>query len=347
MEKYKKESPCFDDILLVPQYSEVSSRSDVDLSASIGQNGRSINMNTPVIAAPMDTVCEDVMAYSIRKLGGFGIIHRYMTISSQVEKISFIMKSDPVALGVAVGARGDFVDRAWQCVDAGATLVLVDTANGHSQYAIEAVSTLRRSLGKNVHIMSGNVSTYEGFLRLQDAGSDSIRVGIGGGSACTTRIVSGHGMPTLSSIIDIRDRQDYGDGASIVADGGIRNSGDAVKAFAAGADVVMLGNYLAGTHESPGKVYSEGDRHYKIFRGMASAEAQLDAIGKVSVAEGIETTIPYKGKLEDVISEFRGGLGSGLSYSGVNNLTDLYNNAMFINVSSSSLGESKPHAKHN
>jgi IMP dehydrogenase len=194
--------------------------------------------------------------------------------------------------------------------------------------------------------MAGNVSTYEGFMRLQDAGADSIRVGIGGGSVCTTRIVSGHGMPTLASILDVRSKIPYGEGASLVADGGIRNSGDAVKALAAGADAVMLGSYLAGTDESPGEVHVSGGKKYKIFRGMASAEAQLSAIGNVSVAEGVETTVSYKGTLEYVLEEFKGGLGSGLSYTGAHNLKELYEDSMFIKVSQASLSESRPHAQH-
>lgn len=346
MIRYSKEAPCFDDILMVPQYSEISSRKEVNLSGFIGSSVRSIVLSTPIIAAPMDTVCEADMAHSMRKLGGLGIIHRYMSIDTMREMVSFTMQTDPVALGVAVGAKGDYLERSYAAVSAGASLILIDTANGHSDYAIQAVKNVRRNVGNKIHIMAGNVSTYDGFARLRDAGADSIRVGIGGGSVCTTRIVSGHGMPTLASIIDIRNKVDYYDETSIVADGGIRNSGDAVKALAAGANVVMLGSYLAGTDESPGKIYSESGKQFKIFRGMASAEAQLDARGAVSVAEGVETTVDYKGSLENVIEEFRGGLGSGLSYSGVSNLKDLYDNALYINVSSASLGESRPHAAH-
>lgn len=345
MIEYSKKSLCFDDILMVPQYSEIVSRKEVSLSTSIGYGVKTIAMSTPIIAAPMDTVCEKEMAISLRKLGGFGIIHRYMTIEDQEAQCRWIMNNDPVAFGVAVGATGDYLQRAWRLINAGATLILIDTANGHSKFAIDAVKTLRKSIGSKFHIMAGNVATYDGFARLQDAGADSIRVGIGGGSVCTTRIVSGHGIPTLASILDVRERIPYGTGASIIADGGIRNSGDAVKALAAGADIVMLGSYLAGTDESPGKLHYDGNTHYKIFRGMASVEAQEDFSGKYSVAEGVETTIEYKGALYGVIDEFRGGLGSGLSYSGVNTLKDLYENSMYISVSSSSLNESRPHAK--
>lgn len=344
MKEYKGFSPCFDDILLVPQYSTVTSRKEVDISTGIGSSYRAIAMQVPIIAAPMDTVCDSKMAYAIRKLGGYGIIHRYMSIDSLREELTFIKSTDPVSLGVAVGAKGDYLERAFMAVSNGAHMILVDTANGHSEYAINAVKEVRRNVGNRVHIMAGNVSTYDGFARLQDAGADSIRVGIGGGSVCTTRIVSGHGMPTLASILDVRSRIPYGTGASIVADGGIRNSGDAVKALAAGADSVMLGSYLAGTDESPGEVYIDKGNKYKVFRGMASAEAQLSAVGSVSVAEGVETTVPYKGSLESVIEEFKGGIGSGLSYTGAHNLKELYEDSMFIEVTQASLGESRPHA---
>lgn len=342
---YSKFNPCFDDILLVPQHSDINSRHEVSLMSSIGRRNRSIVMQFPVIAAPMDTVCEKDMAYAMRDNGGLGIIHRYMSIEDQVLQVKEIMSENPVAVGIATGARDDFVTRAWRCIDEGACMVLVDTANGHSELAINAVKTLRRSLGNNIHIMAGNVATYDGFKRLEDAGADSIRVGIGGGAVCTTRLVSGHGIPTLTSIMDIRERIPYGEGASIVADGGVRNSGDAVKCFAAGADAVMLGSYLSGTDESPGHLHSEGDQKYKIFRGMASAEAQKDFSGRVSVSEGVETTVPYKGSVYKLIKEFKGGLGSGLSYSGAMTLDELYKNAMFVPVSPASLRESVPHAK--
>lgn len=342
---YSKFNPCFDDILLVPQHSDINSRHEVSLMSSIGRRNRSIVMQFPVIAAPMDTVCEKDMAYAMRDNGGLGIIHRYMSIEDQVLQVKEIMSENPVAVGIATGARDDFVTRAWRCIDEGACMVLVDTANGHSELAINAVKTLRRSLGNNIHIMAGNVATYDGFKRLEDAGADSIRVGIGGGAVCTTRLVSGHGIPTLTSIMDIREKISYGEGASIVADGGIRNSGDAVKCFAAGADAVMLGSYLSGTDESPGHLHSEGDQKYKIFRGMASAEAQKDFSGRVSVSEGVETTVPYKGSVYKLIKEFKGGLGSGLSYSGAMTLDELYKNAMFVPVSPASLRESVPHAK--
>ena len=344
MKEYKKgEQLCFDDILLVPQHSNVVSRKNVKLNTSIGNGGRNIGMRIPVIAAPMDTVCEYELAVSIRNSGGLGIIHRYNSIEERIRQVKMTKAHENIICGVAVGATGDYLSEAWKLASSGASVILVDTANGHSEYAIEAVRQLRRSLGSNIHIMAGNVSTYEGFARLQDAGADSIRVGIGGGSVCTTRIVSGHGMPTLASIMDIREKINYSDGASIIADGGIRNSGDAAKALAAGANAVMLGSLLAGTDESPGKLV---DGH-KEFRGMASKEAQQDGRGTVSVVEGVKTVVPYRGSVDNIMQEIAGGLGSALSYSGANNLKEFYEQSEFIKVTHSSLGESKPHAKRN
>lgn len=339
-----QEQISFDDILLVPQYSEIESRKSVNLSTSIGSGYSTVGLSVPVIAAPMDTVCEWNMAVAIRKSGGLGIIHRYMPIEERIKQVKYARAND-IICGVAVGAKGDFEGDAFSLYAAGASVILVDTANGHSKYAIDAVKSLRQQLGNAIHIMAGNVSTYEGFMRLNDAGADSIRVGIGGGSVCTTRIVSGHGMPTLSSIVDIREKLPYGQGAAIIADGGIRNSGDAAKALAAGANAVMLGSYLAGTDESPGEIIVDHDfNKVKEFRGMASKAAQEDGNGKASVVEGVSTTVPYKGHIKDIIEEFAGGLGSALSYTGVDNLKDFYENSMFIKSSYASTHESKPHA---
>jgi len=336
-----KEQLSFDDILLIPQHSNISSRKEVSLSTSLGKGRTSIGMSIPIIAAPMDTVCEYKMASTIRKAGGLGIIHRYMTIEEQVAEIK-MAKSLGGSAGGSVGARENFVDDAVSLAEAGALLILIDVANGHSQYAIKAVKELRKIFGVNIHIMAGNVATWDGFARLADAGADSIRVGIGGGSACTTRVVSAHGVPTLSSILDIREKVSYKDGPSLVADGGIRNSGDAAKALAAGAHAVMVGRILAGTEESPGDIDELGR---KTFRGMASREAQEDGRGVVSGVEGVSTTVPFVGSVNSIINDFNAGLRSALSYTGVDNLIDFHNESMYNRVTSTTLNETKPHAK--
>jgi len=338
MKEYSnKEHLSFDDILLIPQHSDVSSRKDVSLSTILSDG---LELDLPIIAAPMDTVCEENMALAMSKAGGLGVIHRYMPIEDQVRRVKMVSEVGEI-VGGSVGARGTFFEDAVQLVNAGASLILIDIANGHSHHAISAVSLLREVLGDDVHIMAGNVSTWDGFARLADAGANSIRVGIGGGSACTTRVVSGHGVPTLASILDIRSRVSYEDAPALIADGGIRNSGDAAKALAAGAHAVMVGRLLAGTTESPGEV----DNNYKIFRGMASREAQEAGRGVVSGVEGISTRVPFVGSVNNIINDLSAGLRSALSYTGVERLVDFHSESMYNRVTGNSLNETKPHAK--
>lgn len=331
---------CFDDILLVPQHSKVESRRNVDLSMNIGD--REI-LSLPVISSPMDTVTGYEMAAAMAKAGGLGIIPRFVSVDKQATEVTRA-KFSAFAVGAAVGSSGDFIERAQELYRRGASLILVDTANGHNQMTIDAVYKLRAEL-PDIHLMAGNVSTYAGWRDLSDAGADSVRVGIGGGSCCTTRIVSGHGIPTLASIMDIaksrrlREEQNR-PFARIIADGGIKSTGDMVKAFAAGADAVMLGSMLAGHDECPGGTDEQGR---KSFRGMASAAAQ-DAAGARSVVEGIATTVNSRGSVQHTLESIRGGLGSGCSYSGVNALRELRGNAFFVRVGTGSLAESNPHA---
>ena len=333
---------CFDDILMVPQYSEVVSRSCVDLKMPVGGYTW---LDFPIIASPMDTVCEKDMAIAIAESGGIGIIHRFISVKNQIRMVKQVNNYKNLGLPVGAALSTNFIEEhVNKLIKAGATMLLIDTANGHSKVAIDAVVRLKSLVGDSVHIMAGNVSTIEGFVALDAAGADSIRVGIGGGSMCTTRIVSGHGVPTLSSIINIREAKDkFNLSAGIIADGGIRSTGDMVKAFAAGADAVMLGSMLAGTDESPGDLYFQGDKKFKSFRGMASKEANKDK--DIAVAEGISTKIPYKGSVKNVIKDIKGGLGSGCSYSGVDFLHDLYKNSMYIRVSPLSVKESLPHGR--
>jgi len=342
MKKFKKNTAlCFDDILLVPQHSEVDSRRSVNLSMSLGNN---LSLSFPIIAAPMDTVCEIKMAIELDKVGGLGIIHRFMPIEDQISQIIFAVTEHGVKnIGGSIGAKGEYLEDALNLEAAGANVILVDTANGHSSYAIEAVKTLRATLKSTTHIMAGNVATAEGYRALSQAGADSVRVGIGGGGVCVTRLVSGHGVPLLSSVIECKKiKEKYSLDTAIIADGGIRNSGDMIKAFAGGADAVMIGSILAGTEESPGSTFINATGTYKTYRGMASSEANK---GKnIAVAEGVSTLIPFKGSVSGVLKDIQGGLGSGCSYTGVTKLSDIYENAMYVEVSQASLGESKPHA---
>jgi IMP dehydrogenase len=292
----------------------------------------------------MDTVTAAKMAHAMSDLGGFGIIHRYNTIADQVAMVNRVLDNDHLegneVIGVAIGASGDYLERATLSAKAGAKVICVDIAHGHHALMRHALKTLRNTLGNSVHIMAGNVATLEAFNDLSDWGADSIRVGIGGGSICSTRIQTGHGMPTLQSVIDCaRSDRDV----ALIADGGIRTSGDIVKALAAGADFVMLGSLLAGTEESPGDIiYNNGERQ-KVYRGMASKDAQMDWRGHTSSEEGVSSTVPYKGDLKDVLNSLEAGIRSGLSYTGALNMIDFHSKAKFIRQSAAGQRESFTH----
>lgn len=347
MKLYSKDlQPCFDDVLLVPQASDVSSRKDIDLTMSIGHDERKISLYLPIIAAPMDTVCESSMAMEIAHHGGIGIIHRYMNAAEQKHEVFSIAKKN-FSVGAAVGSscsNSSNLQQVESLIMAGAKIILVDTANGHNVYAIDTVREIRRAF-PSIHIMAGNVATWEGFLALSLAGADSVRVGIGGGAVCSTRIVTGHGVPTLASIMNIYENiERFELPTSIVADGGIRNSGDIIKSFAAGADAVMLGSLLAGHDQSPGSIKIKDGNKYKVFRGMASDQAQKDWRGQSSVVEGVSTDIKYRGDVSETLDNLRRGITSGCSYSGVHRLEDLQFASQYVFVSSQSVAESNPHA---
>lgn len=330
-----KLSLCFDDILLVPQYSEVVSRKNVDITMH--------GYHFPIVASPMDTVCEWEMAAAISDQGGIGIIHRYMSATERLVSIHAAVDATENKNGIGVALSSlecldtQFINDA---IELGCVWFCIDTANGHNNAAIRAVKHLR-SWYPNIKIMVGNISTPDGFAALSNAGADAIRVGIGGGATCSTRIVTGHGMPTLQSIIDCYNfKQNHNIKTLIIADGGLKTSGDIVKAFAAGADMAMLGSMLAGTDEAPGDIIDG----FKSFRGMASSDAQLDWKGEVSVVEGVSTKIKLKGPVKNIFEEIKNGIGSGCSYSGVDKLSKLAENAEYTMVSTSSLSESRPHA---
>jgi IMP dehydrogenase len=272
----------------------------------------------------MDTVTEDEMAFMMTAYGGLGIIHRYNTIKEQVSLVKKTKIRGSNNLGAAIGVTGDFLDRATALYDAGADLLCVDIAHGYHILMKKALAALRDIFGSDIHIMA-----------------DSIRVGVGGGSLCSTRIVSGHGIPSLQSVLDV-SRTTYE--TKIIADGGIRNTGDMVKALAMGADFIMVGSMLSGTDQTPGQIFTNmKGESYKVFRGMASFDAQKDWRGKSSTPEGISTTVPYRGSVEEILKDVRGGLSSGLSYSGARNLSELRSKATFVLQSNAAQLESSTH----
>jgi IMP dehydrogenase len=334
-------SVCFDDVLLVPQFSDIISRKEIDLISCLDSKHR---FRMPIISSPMDTVTGTQMARTMSDLGGLGIIHRYNTVTDQVAMVNRALESEypegNEVIGVAVGVSGDYLERASLAAKAGAKVICVDIAHGHHALMRHALKTLRNTLGNSVHIMAGNVATLEAFNDLSDWGADSIRVGIGGGSICSTRIQTGHGMPTLQSIIEC-SRSDRD--TALIADGGIRTSGDIVKALAAGADFVMLGSLLAGTEESPGDTIFDKGGQRKVYRGMASKDAQLEWRGHAASEEGVSSTVPYKGDVEDVLKTLEKGIRSGLSYTGAHNLVELRAKSKFIKQSSAGQRESFTH----
>jgi len=325
----KRATNSFDDVLLVPQYSDIKSRSEVDLARRLGTEEYSI----PIITSPMDTVTGVEMAEVFGELGGLAVTHRYCSTEKQVAMT-------PSSAAAAVGVTGDFMERIHRLNHSGVKTFCLDVAHGHHVLVERALKQIRDKYGADINIIAGNVATPKGYKSLSDWGADAVRVGIGGGSICSTRIQTGHGVPTFESVLTCS----YEDGAVIIADGGIKTAGDIVKALAAGADFVMLGSMLAGTDQSPGDVFKSNDgTKYKVYRGMASVEAQKDWRGEARSLEGISTTIPYRGCVKDIVNDLLQNIRSGLSYTGARNITQLQAKAEFIVQSAASQVESGTH----
>jgi len=268
--------------------------------------------------------------------GGLGIVHRYCSIPEQVGLVSY-----EGVRAAAVGVTGDYFERASALHGAGIRIFCLDVAHGDHVLMRNAIEKLKEEYGESVHLMAGNVASRDAYDRLSEWGADSIRVGIGGGSICSTRIQTGHGCPTFQSILDCTESEHD---TTIIADGGMRTSGDAVKALAAGADFVMLGSLLAGTAETPGELF-EGKRgkKYKVYRGMASKEAQKDWRGTHSSNEGVSTTVPYKGPVSEALDDLENGIRSGLSYSGSRTIYGMQFKALFVRQTGAGQVESSTH----
>jgi len=472
----------FDDVLLVPKFSDVKSRKDADTRTKFS---RRIQLSIPIVSANMDTVTESAMAIAMARLGGIGVIHRFLTVEEQVGEVLKVKRSegvvieDPMTLGpektvreawsiirereiggivivddrrrvlglltrrditleddlerkvrevmtpskdlitarkgvtldharrilhenkieklplvdakgnlaglitskdimkrrqfpsatkdakgrlrvaAAVGVKGDYLVRSRRLLDAGADALVVDIAHGHSVYAVQTVKKIKSEMG-DVEVIAGNVATAKGALDLIGAGADAVKVGVGSGSICVTRVVTGSGVPQLTAIMDsssgISD-----DEVPVIGDGGIRNPGDVTKALAAGASCVMIGSLFAGTEESPGPTILRDGVRYKLTRGMASLAATVDrrvretSIGgpgedelieeviEESVPEGVEGLIPYKGRVDEVVRQLVGGLRSGMSYSGAHSIAQLRKRAEFMRITSAGHKESLPH----
>ena len=326
----------FDDVLLVPRYSEVTSRKEIKMESKLQED---LKFSLPIISSPMDTVTEDDMVCAMHNYGGLGIIHRYNSIRDQALLVKLCEGCD---VGAAIGVSGDYLDRATALYDSGARILCVDIAHGHHILMKQALTELRNIFGNSVHLMAGNVATRAGYEDLAKWGASSVRVGIGGGSICSTRIQTGHGIPTFQSVLDCASSELAGE-VPIIADGGIKNSGDIVKALGAGADFVMVGSLLAGSIESPGDVFSEGGKAFKVYRGMASKDAQINWRGHTSSIEGVTSTVPFKGPVENILLELSTGMKSGLSYSGSTSIEQFQASCEFIQQTSAGAVESSTH----
>ena len=470
-----REGVTFDDVLLVPKYSKITSRSDTDLSTKLSKN---ISLNIPLISANMDTVTESSMAVTVAREGGIGIIHRFLTIQQQVNEVLKVKRSGSIIIenpytinseltiqdafyimnekqvsgllvtdsnskiigilterdvlfeptdstklvkelmtkdvvtaklgvdleqvkeilkhnrieklpivddnnhvkglitsqdisnlekypyaskdkkgrplvGSAVGVKGDFMERSEALINAGADVLVVDIAHGHSENAINTVKNIKKAF-PDCELIAGNVATASGTEDLIKAGVDAVKVGVGSGSICITRVITGSGVPQLTAVYDCaKVGNDHG--IPIISDGGTRNSGDATKALAAGASSIMVGSILGGTDESPGSTITKNGKRFKIYRGMASLAASMGRRSKETgtfeladdlndyVAEGVEAMVPYKGSVTEIITQITGGIRSGLSYCGASNIKQMQENAEFIKISRAGFAESQPH----
>lgn len=333
----------YGDVLLVPKRSPVDSRSNVDTSTKLTPN---VELGTPLVSAAMDTVTEAELATELSRTGGLGVLHRFLTPEEQSDEVRKVKAADE-RVGAAVGMDEDYVARAARSVEAGVDVLVVDVAHGHLEQTISAVEVLSDEF-PDADLVAGNVATPTGVEDLVAAGADCVKVGIGPGSHCTTRKVAGAGVPQLTAVDDcaaVAERLD----ATICADGGIRTSGDAVKALMAGADTVMLGSLFAGTREAPRAVVEVDGTRYKRSRGMATtaaAENREDKENNVRTDEGVEALTPYKGPVADVVTEFCAGIQSGLSYCGGRSIPEARQKAEFIRVAPSAKEREGYHADH-
>lgn len=333
----------FDDFMLVPGHSHVTSRKQPDTSSQVG----SVRLQIPVISAPMNTVTEDEMSVAMAEIGADGVLHRYLTIDQQADifrKINGVRKP-----WVAVGATGDYLQRARTLYKKGARRFCIDVANGHSEICCKAARMLSEEF-PDADLMAGNVCTYEGARMLALSGANVIRVGIGPGSMCTTRLVTGHGVPQLSALEScVRVKEDIAGNIAIVADGGIRTAGDIVKAMAIGADAVMVGGLLAGTSQSPGDTMRDEDGNlYKMYHGMASEEGRKNWFDKEATAfvpEGSSTRVAFKGCAKRIVETLAGGLRVGMSFTDAKTLEELREKAVWVRVTENGRVEGTPNRR--
>lgn len=331
----------YDDVLIVPSKSDLRSRREPDLSSYLT---KAIKLELPFVSSNMDTITESKMAIAMSKQGGIGILHRFLSIEDQIKQVHKMKEAGLTYISTSIGVNLDYKDRVKKVIEAGANLITVDIAHGHSIAMLETLRWLKNTY-PNIEVIAGNVATQQGTLDLIDAGADAIKVGIGPGSMCTTRVITGCGVPQLTAVA-LCSEVAREKGVPIIADGGIKTSGDIVKAFAVGADTVMLGSVLSGTLETPGEIRFGK----KLYRGMASKSAQVSWRGGVPegmATEGESTLVPIKGHVSDVINELAGGLRSGMTYINATKLSEIKDKAYFMEMSGSGMIESRAHGVTN
>ncbi len=345
----------YDDVLLLPDASDVVP-SEVNTSTRLT---RGINLRIPVVSSAMDTVTESTMAIAMAHAGGIGIIHRNLPVEDQVKHVQAVKNANTEYLvGAAVGVGDDGFHRALELIKVGVDVVVVDTAHGHHRAVLEAIERIKAA-HPEIQIIGGNVATRAGAQALINAGADAVKVGVGPGSICTTRVVAGVGVPQVTAIMEAHKACVKAE-VPLIADGGLQYSGDIAKAIVAGADTVMLGSLLAGCDESPGELIEINGRKFKGYRGMGSLGAmqsrgeqksyskdrymQDDVLSEDKlVPEGIEGKVAYRGPVAATVHQLVGGLRSGMGYAGAATIADLQKNGQLIQITSAGLQESHPH----
>ena len=343
-----KEALTFDDVLLLPKYSNIlPSNTNIFLQLT-----KKISLKVPFLTSAMDTVTESKMAIAIAKEGGLGIIHRNLDIKKQSDEIIKV-KNKKLYVGAAIGTNKDDLERANSLASNGVDLIVIDTAHGHSEKVIKTLNKIKKII-KNIPVCVGNIATGEAAKKLYNSGADIIKVGIGPGSICTTRMVAGIGVPQISAIMEVKKALNKKN-IKIISDGGIKFSGDIAKALAAGADAIMMGSIFAGTDESPGKKFKRNGKIYKQYRGMGSIGAmsagsanryfQKNYKDKAKfVPEGVEGRVEYKGKVSKIIYQLQGGLRSSMGYIGAKNLKEINKKAKFVKITKAGFYESMVHS---
>ena len=343
-----KEALTFDDVLLVPRYSSVLP-SETNLNINLGNN---VNLRIPFLSSAMDTVTTSSMAIAIAQEGGIGIIHRNLSTQEQSIEIKKVKKKNLIT-GAAIGTTNEDLTRAKSILDAGVDLIVIDTAHGHSEKVIKILNKIKK-ISSKTPICVGNIASSEAAIRLYNEGADILKVGIGPGSICTTRMIAGIGVPQITALMEVKKSM-KNKKIKIISDGGIKFSGDLVKGLAAGADAIMMGSIFAGSEESPGKKFKYKNKFYKTYRGMGSIGAmsagssnryfQKNHEDKSKfVAEGVEARVSYKGPVGKILYQLQGGLRSSMGYIGAKMIKEISKKARFIKITKAGFYESMVHS---